>query len=676
MSLTFALQALLIRHESNMREAEQERLQMASSIQRLDTEKRDLESLNAKTIKENRELLDQLEEVNSNVSDSDAHIHALTATLQATRQELQKLTILAGRTAQLESQLSVMEAEQGTLQAKLSSSEGESRSAIQQWKMAERTLGHLQDQVDKIGREATEERERHVEVVDRMERRRTVEKELETAAGRLKGAAAVSTLGRTQTAGNSVVSHFVKDILQDNANLQMGIVELREMLMNSNAEIEGLREQMLLHHDGQRSNNSATLSSELVSTVPSEPVPEVHVHHHYHAPDAAGQRKSRKKRSVTPGRILPSSGTSTPGSRIRNWRSTPSSAAGTISARTPVAVPPVQRPILKQHRSIQSNHSLGSFAPSSVPSSPRSPYRTSSVFDNIDHPLDLSTLTSPESSVPPSPMPLTIDNYRQSEPSHRSFSTPVPLQLKPYADRTRLIAAHDHSSADHVPYLGDMIRSPLNDSTIPEEIDHDIYEDSESPFLEDDLLVDDTCTGIFPSHPPLRRATSHESLISVSGMDIHTLRDRPSQIFIGRGFTPRSAYVLPSPTTPMTSGNPLVSPTTATARPPLWGRTRDSSDYNRLLLSAHFRHSESRQPSFRKLVGGWSWGKKEVTTMASTGDLRSKVTVSTSSFEGRSSGVNQSGPILGFVPPPNVPSEVQPAEVDTRLLQELLSDEL
>ena len=44
----------------------------------------------------------------------------------------------------------------------------------------------LQDQIDKIEREAREDRERHVEIVGRMERRRAVEKELETARLRAK----------------------------------------------------------------------------------------------------------------------------------------------------------------------------------------------------------------------------------------------------------------------------------------------------------------------------------------------------------------------------------------------------------------------------------------------------------------------------------------------------------
>ncbi|MCJ1403123.1 hypothetical protein MMC11_006346 [Xylographa trunciseda] len=662
-----------------MRDAEQERLQMAASIEKLETEKKELETTNAKTIEENHELLKELENLNNNVTESDAQIEALTATLHSTRQELQRLTILAGRATHLEAQLSAMEIEQAGLQSQLISSEENNKCAIQRWKMAERTLEHLQDQVDRMEREAREERERHIEVVGRMERQRVVEKELENAAGRLKGAAAM-TLGRTQTGGTSVVSHFVKDILQDNANLQMGIVELREMLMSSNTEVETLREQMLLHHNGEVVNKSATLRAELVKTIPAEPVPEMHVHHHYHAPEISVHRKAKKKRAVVAsGHFYPSSGSSTPRtSSIRDWHVASPPSAATILSQTSVSIPQMQRPNPSQRYSIASDQSSESFVPSSVPSSPQSIFRSSSMFDSIDAALDSSRPTSPESSVPDSPMVFARDNLKASKLSFRSSSTPTPLQLMSYQSPARPIASHNDillnvGSVRGSLCTGNASRPISNDSTIPEGPEYDGYEDSESPYLEDDSQVGDTPTFVQPSHPQLRRAASHESLISVSGMDIHTLRDRPSQMFIGRGFTPQNLYSRPSPTTPVASSNPLVSPTTATGRPAIQRRDRDSSDYNRSLLASHARN-DGRQPSLGKLVGGWVWGKKAVTTMASTGDLRAKATSPTSPFDGRSPGVNQSGPIRGFKPPPKAPIQVEPARVDTGLLQELLEE--
>ena len=67
--LIFSLQALLIRHEAYMVDAERERLEMASKISKLESDKRELEAENTRTIAENRGLLDQLEELNTTMSE-------------------------------------------------------------------------------------------------------------------------------------------------------------------------------------------------------------------------------------------------------------------------------------------------------------------------------------------------------------------------------------------------------------------------------------------------------------------------------------------------------------------------------------------------------------------------------------------------------------------------------
>lgn len=168
MPLTFALQALLARHEAFVLDAEDERRRMSASIGKLEEEKKDLETANARTIQDNRALLDQLEEMNSSVASSDAQIQALTATLQSTRNEIERLTVLAARATDLESQMSTMESEQASFQEELSSKQEDHRSAVQRWRNAERTIGQLQEQVDRIEREAMNERQRHVEVVSKM----------------------------------------------------------------------------------------------------------------------------------------------------------------------------------------------------------------------------------------------------------------------------------------------------------------------------------------------------------------------------------------------------------------------------------------------------------------------------------------------------------------------------
>ena len=241
MSLTFMVQALLVRHETYVADSERERKQMMSTIEQLEGQKLALEAKNAQSIKANRDLLDQLEHFNDAVANSDAHIEALTATLRSAEDEIERLSLLAARTQLLEKQLIDLEREQSQTQSNLEAKLVDERTAVQRWKTAERSIGDLQDQVDRIEKEGREQRERHVEVVARMERRMAVEGELNTAAGRLKAKAA------PDKGGTNVVSHFVKDILLDNANLQNGVLELREMLMNSNEEVERLRDQLKIH---------------------------------------------------------------------------------------------------------------------------------------------------------------------------------------------------------------------------------------------------------------------------------------------------------------------------------------------------------------------------------------------------------------------------------------------
>jgi DNA repair exonuclease SbcCD ATPase subunit len=213
MPLTFALQALLVRHEAYVADSERERKHMIQTIETLEKGKMELEAKNAETIKANRDLLDQLEQLNGTAAESDTHIQALEDTLRSTEAELERLSSLAARTQLLERQLIDLEREQSQLQSSLDAKSVDERTAIQRWKVAERTIIDLQDQIDRIEREAREERQRHVEVVARMERRMAVEGELSTAAARLKAKA-----GHDKGGGTNVVSHFVKDILHDNAN--------------------------------------------------------------------------------------------------------------------------------------------------------------------------------------------------------------------------------------------------------------------------------------------------------------------------------------------------------------------------------------------------------------------------------------------------------------------------
>ena len=668
MGLTFSLQALLARHEAYIAEVAEERHRMTGSIEELETEKKELQALNTRTIEENRYLLDQLEEI---ISDSDAQILSLNSTIDSTRKELERLTALAAQTTRLEAQLANLEQEAADLNCQLRSREEEKTTVVQRWKGAERTISTLQEQVDRIDKEAQEERLRHAEVVKRIERRRAVERELEEAAGRLKGAAAATTLGRNGS--NSVVSHFVKDILQDNANLQLGIVELREMLMGSNEEVENLREQMMLHQPVQphieRHGSGDDLNSELarVSGSDASIPPDFHVHHHYHAAPkvkttrerSVGLTKTKKRRNITsPGFRTPSSGTQTPRTprtpSAHSMQIGPHSSDATILSQTSVTIPPVES---------QRWSSQFSQAPSSLPSSPQSVFRNPSIFDAMDDIMYSSPPTTPGSTAFGSPRIYPQRFKRNSDASAKSLSSQpsssVPQKI------LEVLQAVDRDGMDD---STETIKSPpLDYKTIPEE-----PEDDTTISFMDDHFDPDSSTQKYSRmehiHPRLHRASSHESLLSSRGVDIPKIQTKRSQIF-----NPRSSFG-PS----VASIGPVTSSTAAVAQSSKRNRGYDSSNYNRLLLghaptspAASASAITAEKSTLGKRVGGWVFGKWGVAPAKSTANLRAIDTLSAAVDE-RSTDKKIGGSVRARKAENQLSTHVEAVSIDELLLQESL----
>ncbi|KAJ4365495.1 hypothetical protein N0V95_000430 [Ascochyta clinopodiicola] len=716
-------QALLVRHEAYVADSERERRQMLANIERLENEKLELEAKNAQTIKQNRDLLDQLEQLNESVCGSDAQIQALQDTLRSTEEELQRLASLSARTQLLEAQLFDLEREQSRLQHNFDTKTIDERTAIQRWQKAERTLGDLQDQIDRIEREAREERERHVEVVARMERRMAVESELNTAAARLKAKAG------QDKGGSAVVSHFVKDILLDNANLQHGILELREMLVNSNEEVERLRDQLRIHQPVSTSPTQevsrTTLDQEIdLETEISEPIggQELHIHHHYHGskpakslPKVQAQRRhSKKKRfSLTSGHFDPAP------SLNRN-------STATILSQTAVTVP-------NSHRWSQAT-TLG---PGSLPSSPVSDSHRGSMYDRVfsDAAYDSSRPTSPPDSIDMhSPMfgptksndfSFDSDSSRHHRRSRsrtlkppvmlsaiRSASTPIAMTTKSAA--LAVISAVSSPAGSYTDNAFALSPTPSTVSetqaAIPEENEEASTVGSEDAlvFSPDEVERDnDLLSPITPARPALRRHASHESLISISGMDIHTLQSRPAQLLMSN----RSRF-----STPKGAGSvdPELTPWTATAHGSLSQRRTDSSDSRSFLYSTIANQKrgprKSEGPPPGKSSGGWFFGKWGATPTSSSTSPAASPTLRPTSSESRQtqssqdtakattpeltdakkkanvkptpvkpklrpSGVNQNGPIWGFFDSiPETPTKVVVIDYDAEALGEALND--
>ncbi|KAJ4422558.1 hypothetical protein N0V82_002786 [Gnomoniopsis sp. IMI 355080] len=540
--------ALLARHEALMASAESERFEMQSRIDQLEIDKKSLEAENARTISANRALLDELEKLNDSVNDSETHIKSLEATLASSQQMIRKLEGQETRAMELETQLGMLETEQAELQSTLVVSQAEARSALARWRQAEKGISDLQVKLERIEREANEERDRHSEMISRMEKQRNMEKDLNTAAGRLKGAAAARTIGDGNN--NGVVSHFVRDLLADNANLQLGIAELREMLISSNDEIQMLREQLIFHQPAEQDEVHAanTLRAELApeETYPKTPLSprsvhnqdaatsvsqELHIHHHYHVTKPAEQRKpvKKKRQHLTPNAYASprpfSPGPSSPW-RLDHRATSPSLVAHSV--KDSFSTLPSTR------WSVFSDQPPSDFAPSSVPSSPMSSHhRRVSVFDRD---YENVAPTSPTTSVDPASPAWTRQHRSQksADAFMRNFSTPRPLYLgdvpedevnADYPVSPRCQYSQNRTPArDHTPGLTDNTTQSGTSST-------DVSPDG-APRMPLTPSFDDSYDAFKSSpRPRLRRAASQESIVSLTGgLEIHTLQARPSQL--------------------------------------------------------------------------------------------------------------------------------------------------
>ncbi|PNS14169.1 hypothetical protein CAC42_6682 [Sphaceloma murrayae] len=672
MSLTWSLQALLVRHETYVAEAESERKHMREDIDRLTADRDALQIQNNSVIEENRLLLDQLESANDAVTSSDAHVKSLTATLQTAQQEIQRLNILSRRTQSLERELEQFELEQSKLQAQLALKTEEERAANLRWQNSERHLATIEERAGAIEEEAKLEREHHVEIIGRLERRRLLEKELDTAAGRLKGAAAVKT--GADLGGTGVISHFVKDMLQDNANLQMNVLELRELLTCANEEVERLRDQLLEHLPNADQSTTlpadgkpaAPLSQEMARTAAAQ---EVHVHHHYHPPatkpDPARRhsqtirKPKRRRQGISFGHFTPPSGHRTPSNMSISITGFPTPAATVTSSNNfPSAGPPSSN-----RWSVYSTA-----AQSSVPSSPRS-YRSPSLFDRpfSDADMDSSRPTTPGTENGESPyfaafhpkrastgffQPLDEAIHEDTQPSHDIDATPTKRDWQPPDDAQ---AQRPDSPMTNRALEDDEEEDPehsLVDFTQPVPRPRPLRMRIGRPksFTDDDLPSD---IGAENYGHTLQRAASHESLLSVSGMDIHTLKSRPSQMLTGQASRSFSAEA-------------TISSTTALAdRPAL--HTKSSQT---LLADMGQRAGSTQTPAtgLGKRVSGWMFGRWGATPSNPSPLNPSRNTSSTEStasgklhevrtqIKVRPPGINQPGAILGFLadqPPSN-----------------------
>ncbi|KAK2827787.1 hypothetical protein FQN49_007340 [Arthroderma sp. PD_2] len=710
-------QALLDRHESYKLESESNRHRMTMDIEKLETRKKEVETENARIVEENRGLLDQLEKLNQLLTESDAQVRTLTTTLQSTQLEVRRLSSSSKRVEQLEEQLLQLENEQARLEDTLIITQESESSAIQRWRKAECTLGDLHDQLDRIEREARQERERHIEMIGRLERRRMVERDLDTAAGRIKGAAASASLSRNGN-GTNVVSHFVRDILKDNANLQSCVTELKELLQNSNEDVRYLREQLLLHQPLPSSSieehaysNLVPLSEELEEKMPEQGPQEIHVHHHFHSPIMTPPRKEKqtpihrrqkRRRPVLPPTLHETSPRALQMSQVMHRPTDSTSSVSSAISQASTSLP----------------HHGATSALSSIPSSPLSGYRTSSIFDRHDPGFDSSRPTSPESMVFSPPRYKPSHRPKISDASFRSIYETDELE------RGEAPMLSIEGIANQQPETEDL-QSPEcnNDAAGPASNSQQESEDLQPPQCNGphNGPIEETVENHNPStesrtdtvevrlDPPIhyspiptrrvRRSDSHESLISVSGMDIHTSSKNTSLVLrAAPRFFPRApkrvsytGTIFPSPTPIISKTNAIVPKASLTGEQTsvsLLSSVVSSNTKNLRVVSDSASQTQSdavstisassepllpskpRAVGIGKRMGGWVRDKWSTNATDEISVYPSSLPAA--SFMARPPGVNQNGPILGLRPPPPAPVSLHPENLNQDLLQESL----
>ena len=633
---------------------------MSNQILRLEDEKDELNTMNKKTIDENRYLLDQLEELNNQVAASDAQIAALNTTLESTRREMDKLNSLAAQASLLEAQLSIMEADQARLHHELTVKGQETQIIAQRWKLADRTSTSLSKQVDRIENEAREERQRHVEVVTRLERRLSVQRELEGSNQEVSRTASAPTQANGRS--HNAVSNFVKEILQDNANLQMGICELHELLSDSNEEVEKLRERGVDPSPDTRkpSNISDRMEPSRELAVDSP----LHVHHHYHAPPS-----SRRDKSVGLGRLnrrkKPSSaGLRSPRTDMQFPHSSPSplqlgpmaaTSLSTILSQTTVSVPPHERPHNGRRESLRSLRTSFSNEQLSGPGSPISSCYEQSVFDLTDEIADSTRPTTPASTELGSPEYPNYHRKRNSDVSIRNLIT-NPSLSRPSKASTRQV---HRDSLDELARANKTVLSP-DPRTIPEEPDEDGGVELSYPEGSSTIIDSDTVS-MLRFQPRLQRASSAESIFSLRDVDRPQLHTRASQ-FLNNGRASLS---------PSMASVEQASSISATGRTSKATKHQDPSSYTKLLLANSSRTSSLGPPpatkapaTLGKKLGGWVAGKWGVAPTASGfGSAGDKANTDRA-------GQSRSKPVGVSVV--HVPTRVEAALVDSALLKDAL----
>lgn len=491
----------------------------------------------------------------------------LTADIDDTRAELDRVSARAARAEILEAQLTVLETEQEDLRRNLSLTKEDERNAVARWQKVERQTADLQEQYNRLETEYMNEKTKTQRLAAKISARKSI-KDLHFPASKMEGAA---------------ISNFMKEILQDNQQLQAGTAELRQMLIIAQDEIGSLREQVL--HNHQRPEPVELGRSPLAHEFDGyhKLSQELHVHHHHHVSTKEGKGSVRKVKR-----------------RVKGSYSRPSLPA----SPAPQAWPQFEQSASSSKRSsIQSTaysgHTRSSSFPNTVVSdTPASTYRDSSIFDR-NYNIDDSRPTSAGSMGPGMPIsPSPLEKKRGHGRQFSSYNTPSFSALNEEEFPDTLAPVTHTESAPSVEALESPVEQEESSSDSPQ------FDLDSNPQNEEEIEIPDAFQLSTPSPylattipgRKLVRSASHESLLAPE--------TAPVDIFL----TPKGArapIAVSSSTSAIGTLEAIITPVTARNSSAMYS----STTYNRLLLSSMGGPTPKSPPKQARGVGSWFWGR-------------------------------------------------------------------
>ncbi|KAK6496611.1 hypothetical protein TWF481_001605 [Arthrobotrys musiformis] len=554
---------------------------MASKITRLEELTKQLEVQNTLSIDKNRDLLNTLETLNESVTQADSRLRELTADLDDTRAELDRVSARAARAEILEAQLTVLETEQDDLRRNLSITLEDERNAAARWQKAERQVEDLQDEYNKLEAEYMQEKVKTQKLASKIASRKSL-RGLNIQAEKMEGAA---------------ISNFMKEILQDNQQLQAGTTELRQMLMIAQDEIGVLREQVLLTQRPDLNElGRSPLSYEFDGY--RKLSQELHVHHHHHVltPKEKGSIRKVKRRVKAPQARNPPSSSPLPPAWAAFEQTTPSKRSSTQT-------------------SAFGGHTRNSSVPNTVISETApSTYRDSSIFDpsfNVDESRPTSA-GSMGSGMPISP--IYVEKRRGHGRNHSNFNPPTfsVLSEEEFPDVHPPVESIGESMGESI---GDISPEEESEPAMQESVDLPQFEIDTTPQNEEvgeeeEEEEEDEDEGEIPdafelSTPSpflattipgrrLVRSASHESLL--------VPETEPIEIF-GTPKGEKAPISITSSSSAFSALQAVITPATAQNTPTGYS----SQMYTRLLLSSNTPKTPPPKP--QRGVGSWFWNK-------------------------------------------------------------------